>query len=275
MKTGRLILTFREDIIPPLKKFYSDGNRTDFLVIAYNWATVSPSKFETSDRFSLVPYHPPKGTPSISGLQYKVWVDVAKQFPDVDTWIIQDYDFYCRPTDAEIFAHVGEKEYGMVGKAFPVWQKGMKDIAVDNYPFPEAHKNWHQPNAGSAIDDEVDAILLKKYGLLYGGYSDFLAVRRSQILLLDNPDFANVRGGLEVMPHTIWKKNGIEAIDMRKFFKMKVLMDVLYLPITQEYDMINPVKNWNTGVDLGARFKNIKMNLKKAVKRMIGYQGWR
>lgn len=279
MKTGRLILTFREDVIPVLRKFYLDGNRTDFLVIAYNWATVSPSKFETSDRFKLVPYYAPRGTQSISGLQYKVWLDVAKQFPHIDAWVIHDYDFYCRPANAEISVHIGEKEYGMIGKAFPVWQKGMEKTPVDTYPFPQSHEHWHQ--AGNSIDAEVDAILLKKYSTpfnnvktFYGGYSDFLAVRREHLLLLDNPDFATVRGGLEVVPHTLWQKNGIQAVDMRRFFKMKVLMDVLYLPVSHEYDMINPVKNWDSKAGLRTMFANGKLKLKKIIKRILGHQGW-
>lgn len=284
MKLGRLILTHREDLVHALKNFYLGQKRTDFLVIAHNWKTVDPRKFETGPNFKLVPYYGPSNDGNISGMQWRVWVDVAKQFSGVAGWVIHDYDFLCRPSDIDIFTHVQEDTYGMIGRAFPVWQEGMKDEDVDTYPFPQDHRHWHNVGRGP-IDIEVDETLMNAYPYYYqgtktvlGGYSDFLAVSSRNILLLDDVRIVSLKdvGGLEQVPHTVWSAKGITPVDMRQFYKTKVFMDVIYIPDQAEYDMLNPIKYWpGTALDNKTRIKNLKMKLKRLVKSFIRYQGWR
>ena len=96
MKLGRLILTHRKDYIDKLKTFYLDGGRTDFLVIAHNKKTVDTSHFKTDARFHLVPYCGRGPMCSVMGHQFRVWVDVARQFPEIEGWVVHDYDF-CVP----------------------------------------------------------------------------------------------------------------------------------------------------------------------------------
>lgn len=282
MKIARLILTFREDLIPTLRDFYLGGNRTDFLVIAYNSSLVNADKFKTNDKFKLVPYTAPERNKlSISGLQYKVWVEVAKKFPEVEGWVIHDYDFCCKPKDSDLFSHIKEDEYGMIGRAFPVWKEGMGETAIDTYPFPQSHRYWHVTD--NPTDQEVDALLMQTYPAVYGGvttvmggYSDFIVTTARNLLFLDDPVFSNLPGGLEQIPHSVWHKRNVKSVDFRKFYKMKVLMDVLYVPFSEEYDMLNPVKFWpGHSPDLGSSYKNIQSKFKKVVKQVLGYQGWR
>jgi hypothetical protein len=231
----------------------------------------------------LISYEiPQRRSLSISGLQYKVWIEVAKKFPKIRGWVVHDYDFYCGPKDSDLFSHVQENEYGMIGKAFPVWQKGMGKTHVDTYPFPQSHEYWHRTN--NSIDKEVDSVLMRTYPVKYGsvttlmgGYSDCIVTTSRNILLLDDPVFSNLPGGLEQVPHTVWATRNIESVDMRQFYTMRVLMDVFYVPIDKKYDMLNPVKIWDieSGASFNMRFENLKMRAKKIVKRLIGYEGWR
>ena len=282
MKIARLILTFREDLIPTLREFYVGGGRTDLLVIAYNSSLVNAEKFKTDDKFKLVPYVAPKrNSLSISGLQYKVWVDIAKKFPQVEGWVIHDYDFYCNPSDHEIFSHIHEDEYGMIGTAFPIWKEGMEEVSIDTYPFPQSHRYWHVTD--NPIDQEVDALVMQTYPTTYGGvttlmggYSDFIVTSSKNLLLLDDPVFQNLPGGLEQVPHSVWHKRNIKAVDFRKFYKVKVLMDVLYVSLSKDYDMLNPIKFWpGSPPDLSSNYQNVRSKIKKVVKQIMGYQGWR
>lgn len=280
MKIGRLILTFREDLILRLRDFYVGGDRTDLLVIAYNAGMVDPHKFKTDEKFKLIPYQTPQRSSSISGLQYKIWIDVAKKFPQIEGWVIHDYDFYCKPKDSDLFSHIKEDEYGMIGKAFPIWQEGMGETSIDTYPFPQSHKYWHKTN--NPIDKEVDTVLMRTYPVTYGGvttlmggYSDCIVTRSKNILLLDDPAFLNLPGGLEQVPHTVWGTRNVKPVDMRQFYNVRVLMDVLYLPIDNRYDMLNPVKVWDgSKVSFRMKRENLKLKLKKIVKRLIRYEGW-
>jgi len=283
MRTARLILTFREDLIPHLRDFYVGGGRTDLLVVAYNASMVDPHKFTTNEKFQLVPYQTSqRRSQSISGLQYKVWVEVAKKFPHVEGWVVHDYDFYCNPNDSDLFSHIKEDEYGMIGMAFPVWREDMGDTNIDTYPFPQSHRYWH--NTNNPIDREVDAVLTKTYPAMYGGtttliggYSDCIVTSSRNLLLLDDPAFEHLSGGLEQVPHTVWRARNVKPVDFRQFYKVRVLMDVLYVPIDPHYDMLNPVKVWDTetGASAPMKFQNFKLKLKKIVKRLIRYEGWR
>lgn len=285
MKIGRLILTHREDLVNRLRDFYL-GARTDFLVIAYNRATVNPEKFRQAEKFKLVPYYgsgEKYGQPGgIGGQQYHVWVDVVKQFPEIGGWIIHDYDFVAKPSDAEIFSRIGPDEYAMIGTAFPVWQPGMGKTDIDTYPFPQSHRYWHQNLEPQ--ETLIHKILMESYPVSFrgiptvmGGPNDFVAASRETILLLDDPKVRDPElEGAEQIPHTIWHSRGIRPVDMRKFYTMKVVFDVLYIRLSKKYDMLNPVKYWpGQKPSLKARFQNLKYRSKKFAKQLIGYKGFR
>lgn len=278
-KLGRLILTDREDLIDQLKDFYA-GTRTDFLVIVYNRETIDPSKFRTNDTFKLMPGE--RG--NISDKQHKVWVEVAKHFPDIEAWVTHDYDFVCRPSDADIFRHIASDQYAMIGKAFPIWQEGMKNTNVDIYPFPESYTNWGQQR--TEIPDERDFhwFLPRHYPCEFqgvktfmGGFGDFIATSRKNILLLDDPKLDVItEGGIEQVSHSIWQTYNINPVDMRNFYKVKVLMDVVYIPMDESYDMLHPVKFWpGQKPGSGANRENLKYRIKKLIKQLIGYKGYR
>lgn len=289
MKLGRLILTHRKDYIDKLKRFYLDGGRTAFLVVAYNQKTVDPSKFATTDAFRLIPYcgrGERFGQPcGVSGQQFRVWVDVVRKFPEIEGWVIHDYDFACRVSDEAIFSHIGPDEYAMIGKAFPIWQKGMKeDEGIDTYPFIQDHRHTHKQVPPNPIDVKVHTTLMNAFphyfrGIktLLCGYGDFIATSRSNFLLLDDPAIKDLEfGGIEQVQHTIWGIKGIKPVDMRPFYKIKVLLDVVYIPMNARYDMIHPAKVWEGDRPaLIERWKNIKWKFKNFIKWLIGYQGWK
>ena len=285
MKIGRLILTYREDLINTLHDFYL-GKRTNFLVIAYNRATVNPDKFEQSENFKLVPYYGSGGKygqpGGIGGQQYHVWVDVVKKFPEIDGWVIHDYDFIAKPSDADIFSHIAPNEYAMAGTAFPVLLPGMKITDIDTYPFPQSYQYWYQ--GFNPQKELIRKILMESYPVssqgiqtIMGGSSDFIATSKVNILLLDDEKISDPElEGAEQIPHTIWRARGIKPVDMRKFYKMKVLLDVQYIPFSDKYDMLNPVKYW-PGQKPSSKIvlQNLKYRFKKFIKQLIGYKGYR
>ncbi|GEM_PF-2243423 len=285
MRLGRLILTHREDLINYLHDFYL-GTRTEFLVIAYNRVTVDPNKFNQSENFKLVPYYgtgEKYGQPGgIGGQQYHVWVDVIKKFPEIGGWVIHDYDFIAKPSDAEIFSHLAQNEYAMPGRAFPVWQPGMKNTNIDTYPFPQSHRYWHQNlNSEEILMHKIlmDAYPVSFQGIqtVMGGSSDFIATSKANILLLDDQKINDPElEGAEQIPHTVWRARGVRPADMRKFYKMKVVFDVQYIPFSDNYDMLNPVKYWpGQKPNSKIRFQNLKYRFKKSIKQLIGYKGFR
>ncbi|RJQ29485.1 hypothetical protein C4571_01415 [Candidatus Parcubacteria bacterium] len=285
MRLGRLVLTHREKYIEKLKKFYLDAKRTEFLVVAYNQKTVDVSRFTSTDSFKLVPYCAgAEGECSATGRQYRVWLSHIKQFPEIEGWVVHDYDLVCRVPDREIFSRIKPDEYAMIGKAFPVRQEGMKDAGVDTFPFAQDHRHWHKLNPPNPVDEEVDALLMRRFphtfqGIktILGGYSDFIATSRKNFLLLDDPavkDFS--AGGNEQIPHSIWGAKGIQPVDLRPWYKMKISLDVMYMPMDARYDMIHPVKIWEgESVPPRERAGNVKRKLKNFVKWLIGYQGWK
>jgi hypothetical protein len=283
MRLGRLVLTHREDLIPILKRFYL-GPRSAFLVIAYNSSVVDQKKFEQGDNFRLVPYsaHPRIG---LDGQQFRVWIDVAKKFSDIDGWITHDYDLVAKPSDAEIFRHIDNEQYAMIGEPFPVWMPGMVEEKIDTYPFPQGYRYWYQ--ARNPKDENVFKILSTAFpcehrGIttIVGGYGDFIATRRENILLLDDPKIDSLRsGGIEQVAHTIFAAKGIKAVDMRRFFKTKIHIDSTYLSarmLDSRYDFLHPVKFWPGGKmpTQKDKFNNLKFKLKNRVKKLIRYDGW-
>lgn len=286
MKLGRLILTHREDLINQLRDFYLVGERTDFLVIAYDATKkIDTKKFSQSDTFRIIPFSYPeqKENPTMSGRQWRVWIEIAKKFPEIDSWVIHDYDFVTKPSDKEILSHLAPNDYGMIGAAFPVWKPGMANANIDTYPFPQSHRYWHKtPTPAGAL---VDQTLLKEYPVsfqgiktLVGGFSNFIASSRINILLLDDHKIDNSKlMGVEQIPHTIWRARGVRPVDMRKFYKTKVLLDVKYIPFSDEYDMLSPVEFWPGKSSPGAkeRVKNIEYGLKTLIKKIIRYEDWR
>src|SRR6185436_2055653 len=206
MKIGRIILTHRQDLIPDLKKFYLPS-RTDFLVIAYDENAIkNPEQFAQEDNFKLVPY-PTDPIVKLDGLQFRVWVNVIKKFPQIEAWVVHDYDLIARPSDKEIFSRVGEKEYGMVGSPFPVWVPGIKQ-RFDTYPFPQGDRYWcTRPGMRerfTALVEHFPAVV-DGQKTFYGGYGDFLAARSEVFLLMDDPRLDPITvGGNEQVEHTVW-----------------------------------------------------------------------
>lgn len=288
MKLARLIITFREDLIDELRRFYLDCGRTDFLVLACNRESVDISRLKESDNFRLVPYAGPGPKGSISGLQYHVWLEVIKKFPGFGGWVIHDYDLVCKPSDEEIFSKLKSDEYAMIGRTFPVWQKGMKPAAVDTYPFPQGHEYWCAMRGNAGENDGVRRMLLEKFPVYFGGvktflggYGDFLATATGNLLLLDLPEIRAVkRGGVEQIHHSVFAAKGITPVDMRQSYRAKIKLDGRYLSpgaLFGDRDFLHPVKFWPgvgrapTGRD---KMRNVLTMAKTAVKRIIGREGW-
>jgi len=284
MQTARLILNHREDLVLPLKDFYLGSGRTSRLVMAVNPNTVNIRRFKEDDSFRLTAHAFPRpdGTASMRSRNWRVWAEVAKQFPQIDMWVAHDYDLTVLPGDADITAHVKPSEYAMIGTAFPIWQEGMKDVDFDTYPFPEGHRYWRLNS--NPYDRAVEAALLKYYPVdfqniqtVMAGYGDFVATSRENLLRLDDDrlKLIDVFGG-EQVPHTIWRVQGIRPVDMRQFYKTKVLMDVVYTPMDVKYDFVHPVKFWpGQPVDKGLRKQNRTYKFKNFVKRLIRYKNWK
>ncbi len=281
MKFGRLILTFREDMIPRLKEYYLDSGRTDFLVVAYNSHTVDPSKFQEGSKFKMVPYFRSGyqlESKHVSGQQFRVWYNVAKEFPEIEGWVIHDYDLVCKPKDVEIFSTLSENEYASIGNPIPVWQEGMIESEIDTYPFEQKQMNWHKATdaISKSADGIIDSVLMEAYPFyhqgiktLLGGFGDFIATSSKNILLLDDHKIKNILiGGTEQVPHTIFNAYHISPVDMRKHFSTKILMDYTYLDLSQPYDLINPVKYWPKGNKPSSvvRFKNLLKRIKNSFK---------
>lgn len=284
MKIGRLILTHREDLVLPIRDFYLDSDRTSFLVVAVNPNTVDVKKFAETDSFRLAEFAFPRpdGTVSMKSRNWRVWVEVAKKFPEIDAWVAHDYDFIAKPSDADIMSHVRPDEYAMIGTAFPVRQKGMGNAKIDTYPFPQGWDYWHQTAHPDGLP--VDTALFEFYPVFFqgiktlvGGYGDFAAASRVNMLLLDDERLktAEILGG-EQIPHTVWRVRGVKPVDLRKFYKVNVLLDVLYTPMSDAYDFQHPVKFWpGQPLDKNITKENRMYKLKNFVKRLIRYEDWK
>lgn len=282
MRLGRLILTHREDLILTLKNFYLPS-RTDFLVIAYDRLNVNPAKFEEGNNFRLVPYETDPKL-KLNGQQFRVWTNVVRMFPEIEGWVVHDYDMIAKPNDQEIFQHLGEKNYGMIGTSFPVWVEGMTE-QFDTYPFPQGHRYWGAgPDLMRPFQALIEAYPTKvgEKETFYGGYGDFLAARSEYFLLMEeNPLLRRVtEGGNEQVPHTVWRAHGVLPVDMTRYYRTKVFVDGRYLPermLYSRYDFLHPLKFWPGGKRPSERDKifQLKAILKVTIKQLIRKEDWR
>ena len=254
MKIGRLILTHREDLILSIRDFYLK-NRSEFLVIAYNQNSVRPEKFIETENFKLLPYFGKGLNGSIAGKQYYIWAQGAKAFPQIDAWVMHDYDVLCKPTDAEIFAHIPVGHYAGLGMPFYMWQEGISQPTTkDIYPF------WYHYVSENVQPEityfHIKDFLLKRFPLevekketFMCGYGDWVAAYRSQLLLLDDPVLKELETiGSDSVPPTVFAYNGILPVDLRKYFSMYISFDnTLYVPFENKFDISHPVKFWPKG----------------------------
>lgn len=252
MKLGRLILTYRQDLIPALKEFYLNSGRSDFLVIAYNSELVDPKGFKETSDFKLEPYVGRGAGGNISGQQFLVWAEVAKKYPKIEGWVIHDYDLLAKPTDAEIFKKLKNHSYASIGKRFANWQTGMTGKTTEDiYPYP-----YHFISASEQKDEYqmgVEKVLLKHFPVTFQntptimtGYTDFLAAYSSDLALLNNPKLKEIfLGGIDQVVHTVFAHNHLAQIDLRQFFSASIsLDDDSPAPFNNNFDFSHPVKFW-------------------------------
>jgi hypothetical protein len=268
MNIGRIILTYRQDMILPLKKFYLDSGRTDFLVISYNEKLVDPTKFQQADNFKLEPYLGKGENGDISGQQFLAWVGPIKKYPEIQGWAIHDYDLLAKPDDIEIFQHLKPGQYGSLGKPFPIWQRGMSgETTQDLFPYPYHYISEDHKKEGDIL--YLENILLKSFKVKYQniptiltGYSDFIAAFSKDILLLSDSRLNELdHAGLEQAIHTVFACNGLEQVDFRKFFSTNISLDnTLYITFENDFDFSHPVKFW-PGLE--------QITLKKKIKRFL------
>jgi hypothetical protein len=276
MKYGRLILTHRNDLINSLREYYLTSKRTDFLVITYNKDTVDPSAFTTSENFKFIPYFgdEKREVNHINGQQFHAWVTAVKAFPEITHWVIHDYDFICKSTDSDLFLHVRDNEYGMIGDPIPVWQKGMTEAGVRMFPFPVQHKEWNWPTEETGAKEvaNINQVLMEAFpytfqgiSTLLGGYSDLIVTTRENILLLDDPVLKKIpKGGGEQVPQTVFNAHNISSVDLSGFYKSKLVYDNSYSTIDEPFEFIHPVKFWPEGIQ-----PSLKVRLKNIVKKII------
>jgi hypothetical protein len=273
MKIGRLILTHRQDLILPLKNFYLPS-KTEFLVLAYNQITVKPDCFEQTKNFKLMPYLGKGAGGSILGQQFLVWADAAKNYPEIDFWIVQDYDILCMPTDIVIASHVGRGQYGMIGNPFAFLRRKNRASQKDVFPF--FYKDVPDSLSSSRVYRYLEEELKKIYPLkiegeecIYTGYGDFLATSKENISLLGEERLRNLKeGGAEQVPHTVFSAKHILPVDLRQFFSMKIILDpTLYVNFNSKYDFSHPVKYWP-----GSSVKpNFKLRMKSFIKYLLKF----
>jgi hypothetical protein len=260
MTIGRIVLTHREDLIDMLKEYYLESGRTKFLVISYHPTLVDPKKFPEGKNFKLVPFFRPgekDGSQSIDGQQFRAWVTAVKAYPEITHWVAHDYDVVSKVSDDEIFSRVNDTQFAMIGEPIPIWQEGMVEANVRTFPFPQKHKDWHMPPdaLSQSVVKLMNRILMDAYphyfqGIktLLGGYGDIIATSSKNFLYLDDPILKNIKkGGGEQVPHTIFGAHGLSAVDLSKYYKVKMAYDNSYSSLDEPYDFIHPVKFWPKG----------------------------
>jgi len=282
MKHGRIITTHRQDLILAIKDFYL-GSKTQFLVIAYNQDLVDPSKFIESENFKLVPYNAKRPDGRLSIRQWKVWPMAAALFPEIDFWVVHDYDVLCKPGDLDIASHVKPDEYGMVGKPIPLWQEGMPETNLDNLPFPSNYRFWKKklktfPSQDIAEIEHFESVLKQSFPNRYDGvttvlcgFGDFLATSAKNLSLLGDSRLASIQsGGIEQIPHSVFGHAGIRAVDLRQWYSMAISFDsTLSIPFKNNFDISHPVKYWPQGNKPG-----IKLKIKSLIKHLLR-PGWK
>lgn len=259
-----------------IKDFYL-GDKTDFLVIGYNDAYIDPKKFTQSKNFKMLPYKGTDKQGNLAVVQWRVWPALASQFPEIDFWVVHDYDVICKPTDRSIASHVEPNQYAMLGKPIPLWQPGMpeQDVA-DSFPFSPGYRFWKkvQMQPQVAADSEIFEGTLRKnfpnffQGLptILCGYGDILATYSKNLLLLSDPRLNPInRGGIEQVPHSVFGYFGLTAVDLRSWYSLHVSLDnTLYVSFNNKFDISHPVKYWPVGKQPG-----LKLKTKRLIKQLL------
>jgi hypothetical protein len=264
MKLARAILTHRQDLIPHIKRYYLESGKTDFLIIAYNQLSVDPKKFEQTENFKLFPYLGKGSSGSIVGQMFLVWADLAKNFPEVEKWIIHDYDVIVKPTDEELAAKVGENEYGMVGTPFVYNQETIADKEADDlYPFLKSGLNLSLNNQ---TYKSLEKELLKTYKAVLTGYGDFIVASSKDLALLGQEHLRDLpSGGAEQVPHTVFAQKNIKPKDLKKYFSCFVSLDnSVYADFESKYDISHPSKFWP-----GFPKPGLKLRIRRFLKLLL------
>ena len=166
-KIARLILLPAEKYINEIIRFY--GSRSAHLVIAYNADSFTPSKTypvplisyagvgaETAREFSF----PEKIAAHPLGTQWRVYAKAAAAFPEIEQWVIHDYDVLCKPTDRDLCEKVPAGHYGTLGLPIPRYRPGINAAAWRKKTWPYTHMPyenlWH---ARDTITQRTDAHL--------------------------------------------------------------------------------------------------------------------
>jgi hypothetical protein len=276
MKLGRIITCYREDLILQIKDFYLGGNRTDFLVVAYNEEHVDPSKFSQTENFKLVPYRGRDANGGFIIVQWKTWPKTAAMFPEIGFWVLHDYDVLCKPSDSDIQSHIKENEYAMLGSPIILWQEGMPEEDMDCYPFARDYRYWKKvkflPQDAASIE-KFESVLKQNFPKIYKGiptilcgYGDFLATSSKNLMLLADPRLEPIsNGGIEQVPHSVFGYNGIRAVDLREYYSLNISMDnTLYAAFKNKFDISHSVKFWPQG-----NKPALKLRLKRFIKSML------
>lgn len=252
-----MILTHRKDLIDQIRQHYL-GKFSDFLVIAYNSSTVDVSDFTESENFKLVPYYgngEKIGKPgNLAARQWAVWPEVSKLYPEIETWIIHDYDLLCRVADSDLASRVGADEFGIIGKPFKMWQPGMSDGNLDIYPFLNIEYK-KLTKIFSSVNEQVYSVLIENYSVnegliktIYMGYGDILVVHAGTLQLLNDPILKQIEvGGIEHVFHNVFLKNNLRPIDLRKYYSMKILLEWIHINFNNKYEISHPIKYWPKG----------------------------
>ena len=269
MRLGRLILTHRQDLISSIKEFYLPS-KTNFLVVGYNKKSVNANLFQENENFKMHGYQGNGPSGSLAGRQYVAWAEVARKYPEIDIWVMHDYDVLCKPTDAEMTKYLESGQYGVVGQPFASTKVARsKDEPKDVFPYfvKDLDKSIDISDNYAYWEKE----LLKLYPIyvhgiksIFTGNGDLIVGHRDIFLFLEDEHIRSLdNGGAEQVPHTLFAYHGIRPLDLRKYFSIFFSLDNnIYASYNNSYDISHPVKFWSGGA---------KPSLKIVLKKFIAY----
>jgi len=244
---GRLILVPAEIMLPGLIDYYK--HRSDFLVIGYNKDNFSPSR---SYPVPLIPY---RGVGREIAVKYgfgegaaghplgTVWRRAStldQTFPEIQFWIIHDYDVVCKPHDREIADVVPENCYGMIGLPIPRYKPAIDETAFESSTFPFTHQTyrtlWHAADEMTARNDHnfLD-VLENEFPFIQNGittvlcgYGDIIAAPVNLLRCLRDKRLDPIEiGGIEQVIHNIAFHNHFKPFDLSKAFRTRVHFSAL------------------------------------------------
>lgn len=285
---ARLILVPRQDVLDRVVDLYS--SRTSFLILGYNEETFTP---RAPSDVGLVPYRgvsaelvkrwdfPTAWVGHPLGTTWKTWISAGRMFPDVERWVIHDYDLICRPRDEDLVGHVPTDSYGMIGTPVPRYKPGIDASRFANRTYPFVHSRyerlWYgEDELNTRVVDKLFSVLEREYPFDVNGvtsalcgYGDLVVLPRDILVKLGDPALEEIEvGGIEQVVHCVARAAGYHPVDLSRVFRTRVRFTPMVW-FSNKDEIVHPVKDLALVESRSKRFLHgLRLGTRRALLRL-------